>query len=183
MCIVLDYIEKYPLRTKQILGINYEQLRLLTKSSIIKHKELEKLKENQKVRINAARGGRPEKLSFSEQIALCLFYFRQMPSFEILGMLFGISKTEANDNFHYWRKIIRDILPASLLEQVSTKDSDLEIVQEILTKFQLLVDSAEQPINRPSQPEEQKKYYSGKKITYTEIVSLLVFQRRLILSM
>ncbi|WP_244142073.1 HARBI1 family protein [aff. Roholtiella sp. LEGE 12411] len=39
----------------------------------------------------------------------------------------------------------------------------MEIVQEILTKFQLLVDSAEQPINRPSQPEEQKKYYSGKK--------------------
>lgn len=90
-----------------------------------------------------------------------------MPSFEIFGMLFGISKTEANDNFHYLRKIIRDILPASLLEQFSTRDSDLEIVQEILTKFQLLVDSTEQPINRPSQPEEQKKYYSGKKKQHT----------------
>ena len=167
MCIVLDYIEKYPLRTKQILGISYEQLRTLTESSVIKHKKLEKIKENQKVRINAAGGGRPQKLSLSEQIVLCLFYLRQMPSFEILGMLFGISKTEANDNFHYWRKIIRDILPASLLEQVSTRDSDLEIVQEILTKFQLLVDSAEQPRNRPSQPEEQKKYYSGKKKQHT----------------
>jgi hypothetical protein len=60
--------------------------------------------------INAAGGERPQKLSFSEQVVLCLFYFRQMPSFEILGMLFGISKTEANDTFHYWRKIIRDIL-------------------------------------------------------------------------
>ncbi|MBG1262728.1 transposase family protein [Nostoc sp. BAE] len=47
------------------------------------------------------------------------------------------------------------------------RDSDLEIVQEILTKFQLLVDSAEQPINRPSQPEEQKKYYSGNKKQHT----------------
>ncbi|MBD2529674.1 transposase family protein [Nostoc flagelliforme FACHB-838] len=36
-----------------------------------------------------------------EKIVLCLFYLRQMPSLEILGMLFGISKTEANDNFHY----------------------------------------------------------------------------------
>jgi hypothetical protein len=75
-------------------------------------------------------------------------------------MLFRISKTEANDNFHYRRKILRDILPTSLLEQVSTRHSDSEIVQEILTKFQLLVESAEQPINRPSQPEYQKKYYS-----------------------
>ncbi|MBD0265056.1 MAG: hypothetical protein ICV78_20745 [Tolypothrix sp. Co-bin9] len=39
MCIVLDYIEKYPLRTKQILGISYEQLRSLTESSIIKHED------------------------------------------------------------------------------------------------------------------------------------------------
>lgn len=90
-----------------------------------------------------------------------------MPSFEVLGIQFGISKTEANDTFHYWRKIIRDILPASLLEEVSKKDSDLEIVKEILTNFQLLVDSAEQPINRPSEQECQKKHYSGKKKQHT----------------
>ena len=125
MCIVTDYIGKYPLRTKQILGISYNQLRsatrlrrTLTVSSILRHRELENLKENQKIRINAAGGGRPQKLSLEEQIVLCLFYLRQMPSFEILGMLFGISKTIANDTFHYWRKIIRDILPASLLEGV-----------------------------------------------------------------
>nr|WP_228039112.1 transposase family protein [Nostoc sp. LEGE 12450] len=29
-------------------------------------------------------------------------------------MLFGISKTEGNDTFHYWIPILRDILPASL---------------------------------------------------------------------
>lgn len=91
MCIVPDYIEKYPRRTKQILGITYEQLHLLTESSIIRHRELEKIKEHQKIRINAVGGGRPQKLSFSAQVLLCLFYLRQMPSFEILGMLFGIS--------------------------------------------------------------------------------------------
>lgn len=123
MCIVTDYIEKYPLRTKQVLGISYEQWGSLTAKAILKHKELEKLKENQKIRINAAGGGRPQKLSLKEQVVLCLFYFRQMPSFEILGMLFGISKTEANDTFHDWRKIIRDILPASLLEEVSNRDA------------------------------------------------------------
>ena len=167
MCIVLDYIEKYPLRTLQVLGISYEQWRSLTAKAIIKHKELKKIKENQKIRINAAGGGRPQKLSLKEQVVLCLFYFRQMPSFEILGMLFGISTTVANDTFHSWRKIIRDILPASLLEEVSNKDGDLEVVQEILSNFQLLVDSVEQPINRPSQPEEQKQYYSGKKKEHT----------------
>ena len=59
MCIVTDYIGKYPLRTKQILGISYNQLRTLIASSIFRHRELENLKENQKIRINAAGGGRP----------------------------------------------------------------------------------------------------------------------------
>lgn len=39
-----------------------------------------------------------------------------MPTFEVLGMLFGISKTEANDTFHYWIPILRDIFPSSLLD-------------------------------------------------------------------
>jgi DDE superfamily endonuclease len=94
---------------------------------------------------------------------------------EVLGMLFGISKTLSNDTFHYWRKILRKILPASLLEQVGNKESDLMIVQEILTSFKLIVDSFEQPIDRASQNEEQKKFFSGKKKQHTiknQVISL-----------
>lgn len=79
-----------------------------------------------------------------------LFYLRQIPTFEILGMLFGVSKSEANVTFHYWIKIFRVILPSSLIEQVENKQGDLMIVQEILTTFKLLVDSLEQhasPLN------------------------------------
>ncbi|MCC5636257.1 transposase family protein [Nostoc sp. CHAB 5844] len=53
-------------------------------------------------------------LSIQEQVCLCLFYLRQMPTFQVLGMLLGVSKTEANDTFHYWIPILRDIFPSSL---------------------------------------------------------------------
>jgi hypothetical protein len=89
--------------------------------------------------------------------------------------MFGISKTLSNDTFHYWRKILRKIIPSSLIEQVQDKEGDLMIVQEILTSFKLLVDSLEQPIDRPSDNEEQKKFFSGKKKQHTvknQIVSL-----------
>jgi hypothetical protein len=167
MCIVINRITNYPQKTKEILGISYEQYQELINQAIARHKELKNAQDEEKIRINAAGGGRPQKLSWQEQITLCLFYLRQMPTFEILGMTFGISKTQANDTFHYWRKILRDILPASLLEEVSEKESDLEIVQEFLTNFQLLVDSLEQPINRPSEPEKQRECYSGKKKQHT----------------
>jgi hypothetical protein len=164
---VFDYIQKYPHRTKQILGISYEQLQSLLNSALNRQQEIRDKQESQKVRINAPGGGRPEKLLISEQVCLCVFYLRQMPTFEVLGMLFGISKTQANDTFHYWISILRDILPSSLLEQVSDNESDLLFVQEILTNFRLLVDSLEQPIYRPSDQKEQQKYFSGKKKQHT----------------
>jgi hypothetical protein len=58
-------------------------------------------------------------------------------------------------------------LPSSLLETSLKKASDYEIVQEILTDYELIVDSAEQPRNRPEEYKEQKKYYSGKKKNHT----------------
>jgi DDE superfamily endonuclease/Helix-turn-helix of DDE superfamily endonuclease len=167
MNIVLDHIRKYPTRIKQILGIDKEQYQSLVVCAIAHDEERKKIKESQKRRVNAPGGGRTEILEKEEQILLCLFYLRHMPNFEVLGMMFGVSKTEANVTFHYWRTIIREILPASLLEEVSERESDLEIVKEILTDFQLLVDSAEQAINRPSQPEKQKECYSGKKRQHT----------------
>jgi hypothetical protein len=94
----LNYIQKYPLRTKQILGISYEQFQSLLKAATEEHLTLRvrsrynggnprnallKIKnenEKQKVRINSPGGGRKELLSTSEQICLCLFYLRQIPT-------------------------------------------------------------------------------------------------------
>ncbi|MGD1702589.1 transposase family protein [Dapis sp. BLCC M229] len=41
--------------------------------------------------------------------------------------------------------------------------SDQEIVKEILTEYELIIDSYEQAIERPQKYEKQKEYYSGKK--------------------
>ncbi len=40
-----------------------------------------------------------------------------MPIFEVLEMMFDLSRTTANDLFHYWLPIFRDLLPSSLLEE------------------------------------------------------------------
>ncbi|MEO3706676.1 hypothetical protein [Trichormus azollae] len=52
-----------------------------------------------------------------------------MPTFEVLGLHFGISKTEAKeteakDTFNYWLETLGNVVPASLLEQVEKHDSD-----------------------------------------------------------
>ena len=90
-----------------------------------------------------------------------------MPIFEMLGMMFEVSRTTANDLFHHWIPILQELLPASLLEEWEKLRADGEFVKDLLTSYQLLVDSAEQPRERPSYYQEQKKFFSGKKRKHT----------------
>jgi len=56
---------------------------------------------------------------------------------------------------------LREILPASLLEQVKNQVSERVVVPQLLTEFDLLVDSSEQHRGRPGNYKEQKKFFSG----------------------
>ena len=47
-----------------------------------------------------------------------------MPTFEVLGLHFGIFKTEVKDTFHYYLEIVGNVLPTSLLEKVEKHDRD-----------------------------------------------------------
>ncbi len=163
----VDYIEKYPERTQRILGISYRQWKQLTKRAIAYNEQQQEKLESIKIRVNAKGGGRKPILTPSEEIGLCLFYLRQMPTFEILGIQFEISKTEANDTFHKWLQIFRKLLPASLLEQLENQPQNRDMLYELLEEIELLVDSTEQVRQRPKNYQEQKKYFSGKQKSHT----------------
>ena len=137
--------------------------------------------EQTKTRDNAPGGGRKPILSSESEIGLCLFYLRHLPTVEILWLQFGISKTSANDIFHYWLKILRELLPASLLEPVKNQVSKCEVVQELLIEFELLVDSTEQSGERPGEYKEQKKIFQARRRNIPLKTSLLFFLKRKIL--
>jgi hypothetical protein len=164
---ILHYIKKYPDRTKQVLGIDHTQFSELLMQSELRHNQLQDEIESQKTRVNVKGGGRKPILSIPEQVCLCLFYLRHHPTFEILGIQFGISKTEANDTMHYWLNIFQELLPASLLDEVERGGVDHSEMQEYLEQFELIVDSFEQTRERPGDNKEQEEYYSGKKKQHT----------------
>lgn len=163
----LNYIEKYPDRTKQIIGIDRQQWLSLLEITKDEEERLQLLREQTKIRINKKGGGRPKILNQDEEICLCIYYLRHLPTFEILGMQFGISKTEANDTFNYWLKIFRKILSCSILEQSIKLSSNRQMGEESLTEYELIVDSWEQARERPGDNQIQKEYYSGKKKQHT----------------
>jgi hypothetical protein len=164
---MLSYIQNNPQETQRLVGVKYDQLEQLIKQAIALDSEKQQNIEKKKVRIINKGGGRKVKLSNEDQILLTLTYFRHMTTFQLLGIQFGVSESTANDTFNYWLTILQEILPSSLLEQVKKNASDYEIVQEVLTDYELIVDSSEQPRERPGEYQEQQDYYSGKKKSHT----------------
>lgn len=163
----LKRIESHPQEARQLIGIDYAQFLSLVALATEKHQQKQAEIEQVKTRINAKGGGRKPGMSIREEVCLCLVYLRQKLTFEILGLLFDISRTKANDTFHYWIDILRDILPASLMEEVKGNEQKTEELRFALKEYELIVDSTEQPVARPVDYEEQKLHYSGKKKMHT----------------
>jgi hypothetical protein len=128
-----EYLEKHPSETQRLLGMDYDLLMgLITQAeNLYDRQKIER--ELQKTRIIKPGSGCPPKLTLADQILLTLVYLHHLPTFQILGVQFGIGESTANYIFHRWLKILRELLPASLLEQVKKNDSDLAWVIEILT--------------------------------------------------
>ncbi len=167
----LEHIRQRPKLARQLIGLSLPELEKLiqqaigeasARSAIALDKQRKKEAEVYKIRVNKKGAGRGKNLSAEEEICLTLFYLRQMPIFEVLGMMFDVSRTTSNDIFHYWLPILRDLLPCSLLEEWKKLTQDDEFVQKLLTSYELLVDSAEQPRERPKNYQEQKKFFNAK---------------------
>jgi hypothetical protein len=177
MSVILKYIEEHPDLTPRLVGITYEQLQNLWKEAEIVHLQKKAKAEELKPTKNVKKAGRKITLSSQEQILLTLLYLYQYPSFLYVGAQFGVCESTANTIFRYWLPILNELLPASILEQVKKKVGDLEVVKEILTAYELTVDSTEQPIERPTDNEEQKEHFSGKKKTHTLKNQLIVLPK------
>lgn len=162
-----SYIQQNPQEVKRLLGISCEQLEQLIEQGKILHQIKQEKREQKKVRIIKAGGGKPAKLLTEEQIVLTLVYLRHHVTFQVLGLLFQVSESTAHNLFNYWQDLFRESLPASLLEQVKKFPENETELQEKLQQYELIVDSEEQDRERPSEYQAQKSYYSGKQKSHT----------------
>jgi len=138
-------VESHPHEAKRLIGIDYEQFYNCIALFEARHLQKQVEIERTKVRINAKEVDVSWDVS-SESLSLSSI-FEAKAHFEILGLLFDVSKTKANDAFNCWIEILRDILPASQMEEVKGMSKSIKIAQ-LLTEYQLIVDSTEQPIVR-----------------------------------
>ena len=111
-------------------------------------------------------GGRKRLLAPYQEILLVLLYLRHNVTFSVVGALFGVSADVAENTFHEIVQVLRDVCPANRFEAEKrwTKKEPSWKPEEV---DKVIVDSFETPIPRPSEPDKQKRLYSGKKKRHT----------------
>lgn len=162
---IFVHITENPQDTKRLLGIDYEQVQDLIKCAETLHLEKQAQQQKSQKRLIAKGGGRKPALSIPEQVILTLGYLRQHTTFQILGLMFNVSESTAHNIFHYWLGILQELLPESMFAQLENSKNDWEIIREVLADEELLIDSSEQDRERPTDDQEQERFYSGYKKT------------------
>ncbi len=125
--------------------------------------EFEEVEAQQKAE-RLASGGRREVLTDgAERLFLVLYYMKNYPSFDVLGLSFGIDATTAE-------RYVVGLLPilAKTLRKLkclpARKAEEIARLEQLLGQTdKLLIDATERPVERPADQDAQKGKYSGKK--------------------
>jgi len=170
------WLTQHPAVFRTMTGISVAEYRQLVRELAAPYAEGERQRLARPGRQRAIGGGRRFVLSPADQLLLTIVWLRQYPTFPVLGYLFGLDDRPA-------ARIVARLVP---LLEAAGRDSmrlpepgpqhrrDLPQLLKNTPGLMVLVDTFEQRVQRPSDPAEQQRWYSGKKKAHTIKVQVAV---------
>jgi hypothetical protein len=123
-------------------------------------------------------GGRKAELqTLADKLLFILFYFRQYPTQEVQGFLFGLGQPQANE----WVHRLTGVLNQALGKEQQLPERNPRKLKEVLAacpELEFVIDGTERPIARPQERAKRDKHYSGKKKRTTVKNNLITERRR-----
>src|SRR6516164_7553029 len=120
-------------------------------------------------RRRAAGAGAPPALGLTDRLLMTLVWLRIYPTYELLGWLFGLEKSNAWENVQDTLAVLGTLAefpferPAADRAKLATPAAVIAAFPEV----KILIDAKEQPFRRPQGWDQQKPFYSGKTKRHT----------------
>jgi DDE superfamily endonuclease/Helix-turn-helix of DDE superfamily endonuclease len=111
-------------------------------------------------------GGKPKLPSVVDKLFFILFYYKVYPIQSAMGAIFGMSQSQVCTWIHTLSPVLKSALGIEkcLPERNPRK---LKEALEACALHDFLIDGTERERQRPSDPSEQKDFYSGKQKAHT----------------
>lgn len=114
-------------------------------------------------------GGRKGELkTVYDKLFSILFYFKCYPTFDLMGFVFDMNRSNACRNVHKLTPLLERTLGEAMVlpkRKIRTTEELFEMFPEVRD---LIIDATERSIQRPKDKDEQKENYSGKKKRHTK---------------
>ncbi len=153
----------------KMTGLRIDEFDTLVDELLAEFVQAEYKRLNRSDRQRQIGGGRNSELDGRDQLLLTVVWLRVYPTHEVLGYLFGLSDSTVS-------RTIPRVLP--VLEQAGRdtmrmpdpgrkRRHSLDQLLSDTPELAVVIDSFEQKIQRPKDPDARDGYYSGKKKTHT----------------
>lgn len=164
-----EYLSQYPSVFQSLTGQRVREFNQLNDDFEPAYQVAEMQRLERPDRQRAIGGGLSPTLDGRDQLLMTVIWLRVYPTNEVLGYLFGVSDSTVS-------RILHRVLP--ILEQAGQdtmrmpdpgrkRRKQLDDLLSDIPELAVVIDSFEQRVQRPPDPDEQRGHYSGKKKTHT----------------
>jgi hypothetical protein len=164
-----EYLSQHPRVFESLSSLSVALFDELVEELEPRFAEAEFERLNRPDRQRAMGGGRNQKLELCDQVLMSLIWLRNYPKQHVLAYLFGVSESSVS-------RVLDRMLP---LLEASGRDTmrlpdpgrkqrrELDALLCDTPELAVLIDTFEQRVQRPQEPEVADTYYSGKKKQHT----------------
>jgi len=161
-------LAKKPQQFQSLTGISPQQFDFLSSEIQKQYKITETKRLSKKERKRDIGAGHPFDLSLKDRILMFLMYYRMYTTYDLLGMIFDLDKSNVMRDIRYLEPAVKKSIPIPAKKYADSKKlKSLEDIQQLFPELIAITDGTEQPIPRPKDKKKKKTHYSGKKKKHT----------------
>jgi hypothetical protein len=181
--ITYDKLNQKPRAFRSITAMGIAEFDELFRKSIPLWTRLERERLSRSDRKRAIGGSHPYAFQLRERLLMTAIWLRPYLSNEALGFFFGVDKSAASRNTRHVLPCLRQLEDETLGRPELPKRGEGKSIEQALRDYPdllAIIDTTEQPVERPGDDEQQKAHYSRKKKRHTHKTQITVNEKGII---
>jgi len=181
--VTYDKLKQKPRAFRSLTGMSISEFGALYRKLIPVWAKSERDRLSRPDRKRAVGGGHPYHLRLKERLLMMVVWLRLYLSTEALGFFFDVDKSTASRNTRRLLPCLRLLGNETLGWPEPSKRGEGKSIEQALRDYPdllAIIDATEQAVERPSDNEQQKVHYSGKKKRHTRKTQIIVNEKGVI---
>jgi hypothetical protein len=172
---VYEKLIRHPKVFRALTGLSIDEFEGLYEQTANRIEQYDESRLRERERQREIGAGGQYTHDARNRLLMAMVWLRQYPTYEVLGFIFDLHKSNICRNLKSVLVVLREELGDEMEWPDKTRRRQkMEQFMEEFTEVVAIVDATEQPTQRPQDEERQKQHYSGKKKRHTLKTQIVV---------